>query len=237
MTERGRRDIARHACTLQIGKSLAHWDGDALKIEIDEWTAPIPSRVRGEISVRAHALISDAYALDARAHHVWKPIAPSADIDVRFSEPHLTWRGRAYFDCNWGAEPPERAFARWDWSRAHLGAHDCVVHYDVTLADGAPRGTSLRFNAQGSATPINAPPPTTLGPTFWRLHRSPRGGDEPATLVRTLEDTPFYARSWLRAPIESVQTDIFHESLSLKRLSSPIVRAMLPFRMPRVARA
>jgi len=51
---------------------------------------------------------------------------------------------------------------------------------------------------------------------------------------KTLEDTPFYARSALTAHLHGAPAAIMHESLSLDRFRAPIVRAMLPFRMPRV---
>jgi carotenoid 1,2-hydratase len=51
---------------------------------------------------------------------------------------------------------------------------------------------------------------------------------------RTLEDTPFYTRSLVHGRYGGEPAQIVHESLSLDRLRLPIVRAMLPFRMPRV---
>jgi len=51
---------------------------------------------------------------------------------------------------------------------------------------------------------------------------------------RTLTDAPFYARSLLDAQWLGERVDVMHESLSLDRLRSPVVRAMLPFRMPRI---
>jgi carotenoid 1,2-hydratase len=50
---------------------------------------------------------------------------------------------------------------------------------------------------------------------------------------QTLEDTPFYARSVLRSSAASGA--IMHESLDLDRFKSAWVRALLPFRMPRIA--
>ena len=35
----------------------------------------------------------------------------------------LRWRGDAYFDANWGPEPLEARFERWDWSRGMLKDH------------------------------------------------------------------------------------------------------------------
>ena len=52
----------------------------------------------------------------------------------------------------------------------------------------------------------------------------------------TLEDTPFYSRSMIEGRYEGEWATIIHESLSLDRLRSSLVRAMLPFRMPRAFR-
>ena len=54
-----------------------------------------------------------------------------------------------------------------------------------------------------------------------------------ACLVRTLEDTPFYARSLVATTLMGERVVAMHESLSLDRVANPIVRLMLPFRMPR----
>ncbi|MEY3572351.1 MAG: hypothetical protein RJA77_266, partial [Pseudomonadota bacterium] len=52
--------------------------------------------------------------------------------------------------------------------------------------------------------------------------------------VRTLEDTPFYARGMVEADLLGERVVAMHETLSLPRLRSPIVKAMLPWRMPRI---
>ena len=57
----------------------------------------------------------------------------------------------------------------------------------------------------------------------------PRSAPDGAKLRETLEDTPFYSRSRIEVPGGLA----VHESLDLDRFSSPVVRAMLPFRMPR----
>jgi carotenoid 1,2-hydratase len=56
---------------------------------------------------------------------------------------------------------------------------------------------------------------------------------DPPVLRETLEDTPFYARSALTARYCGEAAQVVHESLSLDRLRSPVIKAMLPFRMPR----
>jgi carotenoid 1,2-hydratase len=66
------------------------------------------------------------------------------------------------------------------------------------------------------------------------MPRQVRGdADTPPTLLRTLEDAPFYTRSAFKGPVAGETAEIVHESLSLDRLRAPVVRAMLPFRMPR----
>jgi carotenoid 1,2-hydratase len=234
MTERGRRDLSRDATQLQIGPSSVQWRDDALHIEIDEWTAPIPGRVRGAITLHPQAINAASFILDDDGCHHWRPIAPRARIEVRFDDGGLAWKGDAYLDSNWGSEPLERAFRDWDWSRAHT-KDETVVHYDVTQRVGAAKGLSLRFDKNSQPSSIEPPPRTRLPDTFWKVARNTRGDAvDPPRLVRTLEDSPFYARSSLVDMVDGAHADIMHESLSLERFQSPVVRAMLPFRMPRI---
>jgi carotenoid 1,2-hydratase len=68
----------------------------------------------------------------------------------------------------------------------------------------------------------------------WRVGRSVRS-DEGLMAVKTLEDTPFYARSQLRRESGGHAELAMHESLDLDRFSRRWVRTLLPFRMPRRA--
>jgi carotenoid 1,2-hydratase len=54
-------------------------------------------------------------------------------------------------------------------------------------------------------------------------------------LHEQLEDTPFYQRSLLQFEYAREPLLAFHETLSVPRLVSPVVQAMLPWRMPRRA--
>jgi carotenoid 1,2-hydratase len=49
----------------------------------------------------------------------------------------------------------------------------------------------------------------------------------------TLVDAPFYARSIIDTTLYGEPVEAVHESLLLNRFRSPVVQAMLPFRMPR----
>jgi carotenoid 1,2-hydratase len=138
-----------------------------------------------------------------------------------------------YLDSNFGQEPLERCFKRWDWSRAHTEAGTEIL-YDVVRRDGTERAIALRIDAQGELTSFSAPPRQPLPHTSWRMARWTRSdASAQPRLLRTLEDTPFYARSLISACIDGQRITAIHESLSLDRLVNPFVRMMLPFRMPR----
>ena len=81
-----------------------------------------------------------------------------------------------------------------------------------------------------------APPPRAALPmTGWRIARGTQAEGGRASVVRTLEDTPFYARSIIEAKLLGERVHAMHESLSLDRFRLGVVKAMLPFRMPRRA--
>ncbi len=234
MTERRRSSLHRDAVTLSIGPSRLAWEGDGLTIDFNEVTAPTPTRLRGTIRLHPGALATRTYALDGRGRHAWRPIAPRAAVEVELSEPAVRWRGKGYFDTNGGDQPLERSFSTWTWSRAHR-AKDTVIYYDV---DPERAGTgvhlALRIDAEGAVEEVAAPPFHAVRPTFWLMPRHVRGdADAPPRLRHTLEDAPFYSRSTLDGVIDGEAAEIVHESLSAGRLRSPIVKRMLPYRMPR----
>lgn len=234
MTERRRGAVRREADTLVIGPSRLEWRDGALIVHFDEVAALGFSRLRGSIRLAPAARNDQAFDLDGRGRHLWRPIAPRARVTVTLDGGGDGWTGEGYFDTNHGVEPLETAFSGWDWSRAHLG-RDTLLFYDVIRREGGPARLALRFGTDGARAPYVPPPRLALPITAWRIARTIRGEAEaPPVLRRTLEDTPFYARSALRGIYAGEDAEIVHESLSLDRLRSPIVRAMLPFRMPRI---
>jgi carotenoid 1,2-hydratase len=233
MTERSRKSLHQTAQTLSIGPSNLSWENGALVIRFDEITAPIPSRLKGKIRLHPSAMVNDTFALDVAERHRWRPIAPRADVEVTLDHPACAWAGQGYFDTNAGDEPLEHGFIAWDWLRAHR-ARDSLLFYNVQRRGGEHAGLALKIGAGGSVEAVETPPPHPLPPTFWRVPRQVRGdASQPPLLRRTLEDAPFYTRSAIDGVVDGQQAEIVHESLSLDRLRSPIVRAMLPFRMPR----
>ncbi|WP_375456371.1 carotenoid 1,2-hydratase [uncultured Methylobacterium sp.] len=233
MTERGRGSLSRDAAGIRIGPSAMAWDGTALTVTLDEVTAPIPSRVRGTVRLYPGGITPGPFTLDAHGQHRWWPMAPSSPVEVDLSEPGLRWRGTAYFDTNHGDAPLADAFTRWTWCRADL-SDGAAILYDVHRRDGSGQNLSLRFDRTGARRDISPPLAAALPPTrFWRVPRSTRSDDARAAVVRTFEDTPFYARSLLSAKLAGEAVRPVHESLSLDRFRNPLVRLMLPFRMPR----
>ena len=240
MTERGRAHIQRDRHEFSVGPSRVRWDGQALVIDIDEVTAPLPRRVRGQVRVHPQGLCRFVTGLDADlgavagARHRWGPIAPCARVEVDLQQPGVRWSGHAYLDSNEGDEPVERGFRAWDWSRAVLADGSTAVIYDVRPLRGAERVIAQRFAPDGSASAFEPPPRQPLPRSAWWLARTTRTDrGVPAQVLQTLEDTPFYVRSVLRSGLLGEAVTSVHETLDLPRLVSLPVRLMLPWRMPR----
>lgn len=233
MTERGAGALQRAPGQLRIGPSQLAWQDDgSLAIEVNEWTAPWPRRLRGRITVQPGALPGRAFALDAASRHVWQPISPSARVAVDFDAPALRWAGEAYLDANHGSRPLARDFHSWQWQRSALPGRRSRVLYEVQAPDGTERALALGFDADGSVQPLALSPWQALPTSAWGVARSSRGAQRPA-LLATLESGPFYCRSLLRDGDDGAVA--VHESLSLQRFEQPWVQALLPFRMPRRA--
>jgi carotenoid 1,2-hydratase len=228
--------VRRSAGTLAIGPSALEWDGNALVIRIDEVTAPLPSRLRGVVRVHPAALVARTFVLDAAGAHRWRPVAPCARVEVALERPALAWSGEGYLDSNVGDESLEDAFAGWTWSRARV-RNGTAVLYDVVRRRGEPFSLALGFDARGGLLPFDAPPAVSLPRTRWRLARETRSDPgSQCTVVETLEDTPFYARSVVAARLAGEPVTAVHESLSLDRFGSRWVQLLLPFRTPRARR-
>ncbi|GBU17605.1 MULTISPECIES: carotenoid 1,2-hydratase [Methylobacterium] len=233
MTERGRAALTRDADHIRIGPSGLDWDGTTLTIRLDEVAAPIPTRVRGTVRLRPPGFTPGMHRLDAQGLHRWWPMAPSAPVEVALSHPGVSWRGTAYFDTNHGDTALEAAFSDWTWCRASL-RDGAAILYDVRRRDGTRQALTLCFAGDGTPLEIEAPLHAPLPPTrLWRMPRHTRSDDGRAQVVRTFEDTPFYARSLLASTLRGEPVRPVHESLSLARFANPLVRLMLPFRMPR----
>ena len=77
MTERGKASLARDADNFVVGPSALRWDGNVLVIDIDEVSAPLPVRVRGQVRVYPEMIGTTGFNLDPAGKHRWHPVAPA----------------------------------------------------------------------------------------------------------------------------------------------------------------
>lgn len=235
MTERGRRSISRTSDRFTVGPSALDWDGRELKIRFDEVCAPVPKRLRGVVRVTPALNLTREFLIDGEGRHRWRPISPIAKIELDCESPALSWRGDGYLDCNEGDEPLEAPFSSWSWGSA-ITRDGAKILYDVERRRDGPLSLALEVGRDGRMAAFDPPPQTHLPKPFWRMARPARCDDGAAPAVMaTLEDAPFYARSRIATHLGGEPCVMMHESLSLDRFVSPVVQAMLPFRMPRRA--
>ncbi len=236
MTERGAASVERTADRFRVGPSELRWDGTSLSLDLRERSAPIPRAVRGTVRLIPEQLFNWQAPLDVAGRHRWGPLATQARIEVDFDQPGLRWRGHGYLDSNEGDEPIEDCFDEWDWSRAQLPDGASALLYDVRERSGAEQLLALRFGQDGTVTPVAVGPRQPLAASAWRVQRSIRSDTDGAAprILRTLEDTPFYVRSIAESRFAGYTVQSMHETLSGPRLRSPLVRLMLPWRMPRL---
>jgi len=235
-TERGGFDVRRYRTALVIGPSSMEWDGASLAVRFDEKTAPLPGRVSGVVRFHPLTLANETFVIDAKSRHRWAPVAPVARAEVDIRHPEASrWSGMGYVDSNFGDEPLEDGFSRWSWCRATTKKR-AIVTYDAIRSDGSRGLIERAFYADGRSEPIGPFTESQLPRTLWGMER-PARVDRNSTprLARTLEDTPFYARSELYGTFAGEYAHGVHEALSLDRFRTRLVQAMLPYRMRRVA--
>lgn len=235
MTERRATSLSQSTSALTIGPSSLSWNNDeTLTVTIDEVGMPIPQRVRGQVHLTPVFINEQPFTLHDNGRHHWRPIAPSARVEVELERPALRWSGHAYFDRNWGEEPIEDGFVYWDWSRANMGKESAIL-YNMERRHAPPLSLAMQFGADGTLNEFDPPPNHRLPSTpIWRVPRfSQADPGHPPRVVKTLEDTPFYSRSLINTHLLGQPLTVVHESLSLDRFRSPIVQHMLPYRMPR----
>lgn len=236
MTERGRTALRRDALSLSVGPSRLEWTGGGLTIRLRELAVPHLTPIRGVVRLRPEAVVDRSFALDRAGRHFWRPLAPLARVEVNLHSPGAVWTGHGYFDCNWGSEPLEAGFARWDWSRSRL-RNGGMVLYDMRGRAGDQTAMALRFDHEGGVEQLPPPPRVSLPPGFWRVRRGTQADTSGAVVIRrTLEDSPFYTRQLLDTRLYGENAEAVHESLDLDRFANPLVKLMLPFRMPRRGR-
>lgn len=246
MTERPEKAIGRTEDQFKIGPSSLVWDGSRLVIDFDEYTAPLPRRIKGRVTIHTGGPLGRTYQLTQAGNHRWTPYAPSARVDVALSHPDLSFSGYGYFDSNRGDEPLEDGVKTWTWARSHMPlknghagqqAPDSCVLYDVVprRAEEAPLRFGLRLAPDGSAERFDVPETERLSTSLWQMQRqvpADRAGTHPK-ILRTCEDSPFYTRSIARFSALGQDAIGMHESLNMDRFRSGLMKAVMPVRMPR----
>src|SRR6056297_559017 len=235
MTDRGRAALRQTETEFTVGPSSLRWQGDALVIDINEISSPpMISRVRGQIRVIPSALTSVEMPLTPDGAHIWRPFAPTCDIEVDLDAPGWTWTGHGYFDANFGTRALEQDFSHWTWGR-YPTRDGSTCFYDAKRLDGSELGVGIRFDAAGHAQAIDSPPPKTpIRRSLWAVARDTRAdpGYQPQQ-VKAMLDAPFYCRSAVRTCIDGEETVGVHEALDLTRFRSPLLKPMLAVRVPR----
>jgi len=242
MTERGRSSLRRSVSTFQVGPSRLSWQDGRLVIEFEETALPWPPfrlwprRLTGRIVLTPQSAGAEPVSLHESGRHFWQPVAPLARFELETDAPGVRrWQGDGYIDANWGDEPLEDGFSTWDWARGAT-PDGATILYDSRFRGGGERAFGLRFPNTGGVEHFAPPPRAPLGRGFWGVGRQTRcDASTTPRHLRTLEDSPFYTRSTIETTIAGQKLAMVHESYSGDRFSSPVVKAMLPFRMPRRA--
>jgi len=242
MTERGHANLSQGKSFIQIGPSRLSYLDDGIDIDFNEMALPWPGhrlrpkRIRGRIRLRSQAFHDTSFVLDRPGAHAWWPVLPRARATVECDIlPGGGWQGTAYHDQNFGARPLETDFLGWDWARGEGPDDSALVLYDAVMRNGDRSTLSLSF-ADGVVSDLEVPSSKPLPRGGWGV----KGGiscdtdQQPVRLAR-YEDTPFYTRSKIRTSLKGQSVDLMHETLDCRRLANPVVRMMLPFRMPRRA--
>lgn len=122
------------------------------------------------------------------------------------------------------------------------GAADPLMHCAMNVALYGPRADRWALTERPRGAVFRAPRSLAIGPSVmeWSGGELRVAFDEIAAdpgssprLLRTYEDTPFYARSLAAATFGGKPATVVHEALSLDRFASPWVQFLLPFRMRR----
>ena len=231
LTEYPRDAAVRTSTTLRIGDNFLAWEHGRVDIYIDEVAVPMGGKIRGKVELSWDPVDCPDVALDPYGRHRWFPVAPVAKVRVLLQEPRISFDGLGYHDANIGTQPLERCFDSWSWSRLSTSDRTGVL-YDVQLRGAGSSQRGWVFNATGETDLWRAEQDTQLGKTAWQMQR-PTRGEGKVTLVRGLEDTPFYTRSLITGSVQGHTAYGMHESLSLRRFEAGWVRWLLPFKMRR----
>ncbi len=184
---------------------------------------PWPSRMRGTVrAARRPRCRAHVVALDGAGAHRWRPIAPRARVEVALDAPALRWAGHGYLDTQRGRRAARGRLHATGTGRARRCRDGTAVLYDVAAPRRRPHvaGAALRRTTATCSAIRAAAAGARCRRPRWRIAR----GDARATAAprrvvqRTLEDTPFYARSLVRTRAAGASRD--------RRAREPVARPL-----------
>ena len=103
MTDRGSSALQQSKHSLTVGPSSMIWDEveQSLIISINEVSSlPIISHVKGTIIVKPKSVTDVELPLTSTGTHIWRPFAPTAEIEVDLNKDGWKWSGHGNFEAN-----------------------------------------------------------------------------------------------------------------------------------------
>ena len=237
MTDRGDSALIQEAHKLTIGPSSLTWDQTEKKlvIEIDEISSlPFISKLKGTITLKPTGITDVELPLTKEGTHVWRPFAPTAEIDVDLNKPEWQWTGHGYFDANFGTRALEQDFDYWTWGRFPLKTGTSCF-YDLELRNNEQYQFGFHFERDGIPSDItDAPKNKRFSRSLWGIRRETRCDKEyKPRQEKSLLDAPFYSRATVSTRIKGIKTIGVFEALDLRRFRNPLLMFMLAVRVPR----
>ncbi|MFH1132434.1 MAG: carotenoid 1,2-hydratase [Pseudomonadota bacterium] len=232
-TECTKENIERGCETFSVLGNEISWHGDFLSATFDLRSPVCGIPLEGYVRLYPARLFGQAVALDKRKKHFWHPVAPLSRIEVELKKPSISFQGSAYHDANVGLEPLSNGFKMWSWSRAEVRGR-AIALYDGMEKDGSKFSLGRIFDPSGENTALGASSKVVLPSTRWLIPRQTRvDRTGSARLIRTLENSPFYARSLIETELEGEKTTCIHETLNLDRFNKKWVQFLFYLRMRR----
>ena len=233
MTDRGRAALRQTEDAIRIGPSGLAWKDGALHIDLDEAATPHGTRIRGTVVIRPRGVTGVEVPLKADGSHVWRPLAPASDIEVRIDRPGWSWDGHGYLDSNFGTNALEDDFRYWHWGRFPV-PDGRVIFYECELFDGSETRVALHFDDSGDVRPVEAPPLAPFARSAWGLRRETRcdAGHAPRA-VRSMISSPFYQRAVVETVIGGHRTQGVWEALDGPKFAAWWMKPLLALKVPR----
>ncbi|ADO74833.1 carotenoid 1,2-hydratase [Stigmatella aurantiaca] len=214
------------AWRLRIGGSTLSYEGNRVRMEVEERTAPWGRPVRANLTLEPLTPLGTEVQLVPDLPHWWQPMAPRARARLEWVTEGQVLEGLGYHDTNHGAEQLGARLPGWRWARTH-GGQETVVDY-VLPGGVAPvrvkageQGVQCEREAHGLAVP-------SMGRTGWglRVPRHLHAGPLMVGEAKLLESSPFYARVEARRN----GLDTLGEVADFRRFHLPYIRWMAHFR-------